>query len=114
MDREKLNRYLAQWNQGNDEALGPIFELAKDDLLRRAKQQVQSTSIMIEPRVLFGEAYQRIRGFKKRGFDDIDVFLNFLEKQMKLARIDILRRETAQKRGDGSDHLPLENFADRD
>lgn len=114
MDREKLNRYLAQWNRGDDEALGPIFELAKSDLMRRAKQQVQSTSIMIEPGVLFGEAYRRVCGFKKRDFDDIEVFLNFLEKQMKLARIDIIRRETAKKRGDAVVEIPLENFADRE
>lgn len=109
---EKLNKALADWNKGQDEALETIFNLGHHYILERAKAHLFSNSDQtIEPEDLCSAAYMKVRVYavEKRSLKSFNDFLNVLQSFMKNERADIWKTRNRLKRGGEVQKLSIDN-----
>ena len=106
----EVTRLLAQWSDGDLEALEKLTPLVYDELKRlaRAYMRDERREPLLQTTALVHEAYLRLVGldvdWQGRGH-----FVALCAKMMRRVLVDSARRRNADKRGGGDAPLSLEN-----
>ena len=105
---DKVTQLLADWRQGDGEALNALIPLVYDELRRLAHNHLnrERSGHTLQSTALVNEAYMRL----VRQDLEINNRAHFFAVSSHLMRqilVDYARRHRAAKRGDGVDHLTL-------
>ena len=93
---------LGDWKADKPEALDRLVQgLYQSELLPRARNLMinERFSHLIEPEDLVNRAWERARRQKERSFEDLSAFFGWWYNQMNLSLIDLVREQTAARRG---------------
>ena len=104
----KVTQLLADWREGNREALNALIPLVYDELRRLARSHLnrERSGHTLQSTALVNEAYMRL----VRQDPEINNRAHFFAVSSHLMRqilVDYARRHRAAKRGDGADKLTL-------
>ena len=104
----KVTQLLADWRQGNREALSALIPLVYDELRRLAHSHLnrERSGHTLQSTALVNEAYMRLV------HQDLEInnrahFFAVSSHLMRQILVDYARRHRAAKRGDGTDNLTL-------
>jgi RNA polymerase sigma factor (TIGR02999 family) len=105
---DKVTQLLADWRQGDGEALNALIPLVYDELRRLAHNHLnrERSGHTLQSTALVNEAYMRLVR------QDLEIsnrahFFAVSSHLMRQILVDYARRHRAAKRGDGVDHLTL-------
>lgn len=108
----KVTQLLADWRQGNGEALNALIPLVYDELRRLAHNHLnrERSGHTLQSTALVNEAYMRLVR------QDLEIsnrahFFAVSSHLMRQILVDYARRHRARKRGDGIDALTLNEAA---
>ena len=93
--------------QGEQLAVGHIFELLYPDLKRAAHARLHQRDdrLLMETGVLVHEAYLRLLGAGRIEAQDRGHFLAYAARVMRSVVVDVVREQQAERRGGGSQRL---------
>jgi RNA polymerase sigma factor (TIGR02999 family) len=108
----KVTQLLADWRQGNREALNALIPLVYDELRRVAHNHLnhERAGHTLQSTALVNEAYMRLMR------QDLEInnrahFFAVSSHLMRQILVDYARRHRASKRGDGAENLTLSEAA---
>lgn len=89
--------------QGEDLALGKIFELLYPELKRvaHARLRYRDDRLLMETGVLINESYLRLLGVERLAAADRGHFLAYAAQVMRSVVVDVVREQKAERRGGG-------------
>jgi RNA polymerase sigma-70 factor (ECF subfamily) len=104
-----LTELLSDWQQGDQRALAKLTPLVYDELRRIAHRYVQRerNGHTLETTALVNEAYLRLAGQKKIGWQNRSHFFAFTAQVMRHLLIDHARRRRFAKHGGEAAQIPL-------
>lgn len=106
----EITRLLADWSDGDPEALGRLMPLVFDELrqLARSHFRRESEGHTLQPTALVNEVYVRLVGQRQVQWDNRSQFFAFAAMLMRRILVDHAKARRAAKRGGGVQKLPLE------
>jgi len=112
-DRDKVTRLMSAIREGHVDAERTLFPLIYDELHEVAKilMETQKPGHTLQATALVNEAYLRLVGVCKDGWNDRKHFLRVAAKAMRSVLIDYARKQLAGKRSSGWRRFPLEEAA---
>jgi RNA polymerase sigma factor (TIGR02999 family) len=105
---------LDDWSRGDRGALDRLLPLVYAELRRIAARQLRHERVghTLQPTALVHEAYLRLVEQRHVDWQHRAHFFGVAAGVMRRILVDHARRQTARKRGDGVQRLPLERIAD--
>lgn len=110
-DSEKtITELLADWHQGDENALHALIPLVYDELRGLARQHMagEAESHTLQPTALVGEVYLRLTGHEIPTLESRRAFFSFASMLMQQILVDYARRRKSKKRGMGVQPEPIE------
>jgi len=104
---------LRCWEAGEPGALAELMSLVCGDLCRLARSVLrrEAEGHILEPGALVSEVYLRLHALRSARWESRAHFYNFTVCLMRQILADHARAGKRMKRGQGSQHLPLESAA---
>jgi RNA polymerase sigma factor (TIGR02999 family) len=101
---------LRAWSLGNETALDELLPIVYGELRRIASRQLrrERTDHTLEPTALVHEIYLRLLDQRKVDWQNRAHFFGVVAQAMRRILVDHARRHGAEKRGDGKQHVPIE------
>ena len=108
---DPIDDLLAQINEGSPLARVQLYERLYQDLRRLARSRLRGCEpiTLLDTSGLVHEAYLRFLQAGRLAFPDRGHFFAFAASVMRSLVVDALRRRHAQRRGDGADHVTLDD-----
>lgn len=96
-----VTRLLAEWREGDEEAIGRVAPLIYDELRRLAHSYIgrQQNGRTLEPTGLVHEFYLRSARFRDISWESRGQFVAYAAKTMRNLLVDEARKKNAVKRG---------------
>jgi RNA polymerase sigma factor (TIGR02999 family) len=112
-DPLEITRLLADWNAGNELALGRLLPLVYDELCRLARGYMRREypDHMLQTTALVHEAYLRLAAQESVHFQTRAHFFAVAAQVMRRILVDYARGRHRAKRGKGAATLPLDDVA---
>jgi RNA polymerase sigma factor (TIGR02999 family) len=112
-DPKEVTKLLADWNHGDQDALGKLTPLVYEELRRLAHRymQGQRPDHTLQTTALVNEAYLRLADQKKPSFKNRSHFFAVAAKAMRQILVNQAKAAQSQKRGGGSAKIDLEEAA---
>jgi len=100
---------VARAREGDERALGQLFELLYPELRRIAHARLRASghSTLLETTALVHESYARFAGLAQLDVTDRAHFLAYASRVMRSVIIDMARERMAERRGGGAPHITL-------
>jgi RNA polymerase sigma-70 factor (ECF subfamily) len=97
----RVTELLRAWNRGSREALDELVPVVYTELRRLARRQLarERPDHTLEPAALANEAFLRIAGYQRVGWQDRAHFFAIAARIMRRILVDHARRRRARKRG---------------
>jgi RNA polymerase sigma factor (TIGR02999 family) len=95
-------------HQGDREALDRLFSLLYADLHRLAHARVGGREMLLDTTSLVHETYARFAEAGELDVVDRRHFFAYVSRAMRFVVVDFSRRRSAEKRGGGSAHVPID------
>ncbi|HLJ48251.1 MAG TPA: sigma-70 family RNA polymerase sigma factor [Bryobacteraceae bacterium] len=97
----KVTLLLAEMRRGNNEALSSLIPLVYNELRRLAAHCLRDerSGHTLQPTALVHEAYLRLAGQNRAGWQDRAQFMGVAAQVMRRILVDYARQKTAAKRG---------------
>jgi len=110
---EKVTQLLADWRQGNGDALNELTPLVYEDLRRLAHYYMsgQRPDHTLQTTALVNEAYLRLADQTSPNWQNRAHFVAVAARAMRQILVNYAKAYCAQKRGGGADKLQLEEAA---
>jgi RNA polymerase sigma factor (TIGR02999 family) len=107
--RENVTRLLRQWSAGDAAALDQLAPILYDELRRLAAAYMrrERPGHTLQPTALVNEAYLRLVGEAREGWNDRAHFFAIAARHMRHVLVEHARRRQAQKRGAGGRAVTL-------
>ncbi len=104
-----ITRLLRQWKDGQPEAFEKLLPLVYSDLRRIASGYLRRERVghTLQATGLVHELYLRLCNQREANWEDRAHFFTFTAKIMRMILADHARRNQREKRGGGSEPLPL-------
>ena len=108
--RGEITRLLQEWSAGSEEALHRLTTLVHLELRRTARAYLarERNADSWQPTVLVNEAFLRLVDCQKVTWRDRGHFFRLAAKKMREILVDHVRKQRYQKRGGGTQILPLD------
>jgi RNA polymerase sigma factor (TIGR02999 family) len=105
---------LDDWSRGDRRALDRLLPLVYAELRRVAARQLrrERTGHTLQPTALVHEAYLRLVEQRNVEWQNRAHFYGVAAQVMRRILVDHARRQTARKRGDGAQRVPIEDIAE--
>jgi RNA polymerase sigma factor (TIGR02999 family) len=112
--RPDVTALLAQWGDGNPNALNELLPLVYAELRRIAARQLRAERVghTLQPTALVHEVYLRLVDQRHVGWRDRAHFFGVAAQVMRRILVDHARRHRASKRGDGVPSLSIDDAKD--
>ena len=109
-NESEITGLLADWGEGDVNALDRLLPLVFDDLHRMARYffHRESDTHTLQATALVSEIYFRLKGQKEVEFESRTDFFNFAAELMRHFLVDYARKRNAEKRGSGISPVALE------
>lgn len=106
----EISRLLAQWRNGDQEAVGRLFPLIYDELRVLARRQIRRgrRHATLSTTALVHEAYAKLADQEPLDLNDRHHFFALAAKAMRQILVDYGRSRAAQKRGGDTPNLELD------
>ena len=106
---------LDGWSRGDRRALDRLLPLVYAELRRVATRQLrrERAGHTLQPTALVHEAYLRLVEQRNVDWQNRAHFYGVAAQVMRRILVDHARRQTARKRGNGAQRVPIEDIADR-
>jgi len=98
-----VTEMLAAARQGNEKAVGSLFEMLYPELKRiaHARLRYRDDRLLLDTAVLVHETYLRLLGVKSMEAADRGHFLAYAARVMRSGVVDVVSEQQAQRRGGG-------------
>ena len=108
-----VTRWLQQWNEGDEQALGEVMRRTYDELRRLARKYLRSErpDHTLQATALVGEAYIRLADQKHGQWKNRAQFFSIAAQFMRRILIDHARSHFRAKRGGGAHKVALDEVA---
>jgi RNA polymerase sigma factor (TIGR02999 family) len=105
---------LDDWSRGDRRALDRLLPLVYAELRRVATRQLrrERNGHTLQPTALVHEAYLRLVEQRNVEWQNRAHFYGVAAQVMRRILVDHARRQTARKRGDGAQRVPIEDIAE--
>jgi RNA polymerase sigma factor (TIGR02999 family) len=106
----EITELLAEWSDGDPEALERLMPLVFEDLRQLARKQFrrESDGHTLQPTALVHEVYMRLSGQRKVEWENRAQFFAFAAMLMRRILVDHAKARRAAKRGGQARPLPLD------
>lgn len=110
-DADQLTELLAEWSDGNEDALERLIPLVIGELRQRAESYLrrERQSHTLQPTALVNEVYLQLIDQKRIQWRDRTHFFAVSARMMRHLLVDHARARAAEKRGGQVEMVPLEN-----
>jgi RNA polymerase sigma factor (TIGR02999 family) len=100
----QVTELLRAWGRGSREALDQLVPVVYGELRRLARQQLvrERSDHTLEPAALANEAFLRLAGYERVGWQDRAHFFAIAARIMRRILVEHARRRRARKRGGGA------------
>ena len=97
-------------HQGDRDALDRLFSLLYDDLHRiaHARMRASAADTLLDTTALVHETYAHFADAGELDVVDRHHFFAYVARAMRFVVVDFVRRRSAEKRGGGSVHVPID------
>ena len=105
----EITTLLRAAGMGDRQAADQAFALLYADLRRLAHSRLRRSGelTLLDTSALVHESFLRLHGMKDLAFVDRHHFLAYASKVMRAVVVDLVRARSAESRGGGVEHLPL-------
>lgn len=114
MANRDITDLLRQWSGGSPEAFDRLVPLVYDELRHMAGGFLQGEreGHLLQPTALVHELYLRMVDQDRAQWEDRSHFFAVAAKMMRRLLVDHARKRLAGKRGNGAEHVPIEEALD--
>ena len=110
-DAGEVTVLLRAWHAGDEDAYRRVSSILYSELRRRAAHYMRHKrpADVLQTTALVHEAFMRLVGARQVDWQDRRHFLAVAARTMRQVLVDLVRAQTATKRGSGAVHLPLDS-----
>lgn len=109
-----ITALLNRWSRGDEEAFDALVPLVYDELKRVASSYLrrERADHLLQPTALVHETYLRLAGVNAMGFNNRTHFYGAAAQVMRRVLVDLARRRSAARRGNGHTLLHVDDVPD--